>query len=543
MLANNLSRKLRLVSMFALLTLLFGCESIPKNTKELTLSNATKSAPLSPKVDLSPPQERSWPDSTQDVLNQRARGFGLVNSPELERYLNGLYSHIKTQAGVPGWPGSVHILASDALQAYATGAGNIYMSLPWITSAQSEDEIVAVLSHEFGHVYLHYHQLEGAVADADTAAGLLSIGVAIAYKTAEATGWTQVDSLNTAYILGRGLVTTVYGRSQERAADAFALNISLKQGYSYEHGMKTFLERLASWEDVNEQREKDKNEKILQYIRQQAKDNATKQDPKTSNALSQSLSSASGELTGNLTAGLQQFIFDVNKASQKLRSDHPPIVERIDALALAMEPFPELQADQSPVSKNLNNVLQGKRTAELIANYALAFKVISAPKEPAAVDLARKSTTGVTATHAVPLFALYTALNEHPLVTNRKKVDTGQVLEANFLSEPDRAWITYQERSSKLKDVRQIPAAKKVMELGLAYFQNAEEAWPQAIHFYGEAQDWDEAKRMAQNCIKNFRRISARCTQAAASPVELATLERKEKEKADQLGKKWFKTP
>ena len=545
--ANNLCihpwRKLQLSALSTLLVLLSGCESIPKNLKELPLANSVTSAPLSPKADLPPPQERIWPDSAQDVLNQRARGFGLVNSPELERYLNGLYARIKTQARVTDWPGGIHILASDALQAYATGAGNIYVSLPWLTSAQSEDEIVAVLSHEFGHIYLHYHQLEGAVADADTAAGLLSMGVAIVNKTAEATGWTQVDSLVTAYTLGRGLVTTVYGRSQESAADTFGLNISLKLGYSYEHGMKAFLERMASWEEVNEQREKEKNEKILQYIRQQAKDNAAKQNPKATNALSQSLAQSSGELNGNLASGLQQIFFDINKASEKVRSDHPPIVERFDALALAVESSPELQVDQAPVNKPLKTVLQSKRTAELVANYAMAFKAISVPKDPAALEWARKSTTGVTATHAVPLFALYTVLNDQQAATNRKRIDAGQVLEANFSSEPDRAWITYQERSSKLKDVRQVAAAKKVMDLGLAYFQNAEEAWPQAIRFYGETQSWDEAKRLAQTCSKNFRRVSTRCTQAATSPVEVASAERKSKEKADQIAKKWFKTP
>ena len=545
--ANNLStrpwRRAQWGVISALLVVLSGCESIPKNIKDFSLPDAVTGKQLSPKADLPPPVARSWPDSAQDVLNQRARGFGLVNTPELERYLNGLYARIKTQAGVPGWPGGVRILASDALQAYATGAGNIYVSLPWVTSAQSEDELAALLSHEFGHIYLHYHQLEGAVANADTAAGWLSIGVAIANKTAEATGWTQVDSLITAYTLGRGLVTTVYGRSQESAADAFGLNISSKLGYSYEHGMKAFLERMASWEDVNEQREKDKNEKVLQHIRQQAKENAAKQNPKANNALSQSLAQSSGELSGNLTSALQQVVFDINKASEKVRSDHPPMVERIDALALAVEPFPELQADQAPVAKPLKAVLQGKRSAELIANYALAFKAISAPDQSGAIVQARKSTTGVTATHAVPLFALYTVLNEQSSASNRKKVDPGQVLEANFSSEPDRAWITYQERSSKLKDVRQIPAAKKIMEQGLAYFQNAEEAWPQAIRFYGETQGWDEAKRLAQNCSKNFQRVSARCTQAATSPVEVATAERKNQEKAEQITKKWFKTP
>lgn len=536
-------RRFHVATLALSLTLLAGCETMPKSLASLPLLNQVSAPKPHPTATLAPPSARTWPDVGQDVLNQRARGFGLVNSPEMKRYLDGLYSRIKTQAGVADWPGGVHILANNALQAYATGAGNIYISLSWLTSVQSEDELVALLSHEFGHVYLHYHQLEGAVADADTAAGFLALGVAVAKKTAQATGWTEVDSLSTAYQLGRGLLTTLYSRSQESAADDFGLNMSLKLGYSYEHGMKAFLERQASWEEGNEQREKDQQAKLLQLLRQQAMDNAARQNPKANNAVSQSLAQSSGELSGNLNSALQQIAFDMNKVAEKFRSDHPPIVERIDALALNLEPFPDLQADKDPVTKPLHKTLQDKRTASLLSNYKLAFKATEAPNDPKALELARRSTTGVTATHAVPLFALYTVLNAQPVANGRKKLDPGQVLEANFQSEPDRAWFTYQERSEKLKDARQTSAAKKVMEQGLAYFQNAEEAWPQAIRFYGETQGWDEAKRMAQSCGKNFKRVSARCSQAAASPAELAEVDRKGKEKADQIAKRLFKTP
>lgn len=545
--ANNVMRRpwrqWQVTALALSLTLLAGCETMPKSLASLPLLNQVSAPKPHPTAALAPPSERTWPDVGQDVLNQRARGFGLVNSPEMKRYLDGLYSRIKTQAGVANWPGGVHILANSALDAYATGAGNIYISLPWLTSVQSEDELVALLSHEFGHIYLHYHQLEGAVADADTAAGFLALGVAVAKKTAQATGWNEVDSLSTAYQLGRGLLTTLYSRSQESAADDFGLNISLKLGYSYEHGMKAFLERQASWEEGNEQREKEQQAKMLQLLRQQAMDNAVRQNPKANNAASQSLVQSSGELSGNLNSALQQIAFDMNKVAEKFRSDHPPIVERIDALALNLEPFPDLQAEKEPVTKPLQKTLQDKRTATLLSNYKLAFKATEAPNDPKALDLARRSATGPTASHAVPLFALYTVLNAQPVANGRKNVDPGQVLEANFQSEPDRAWFTYQERSDKLKDARQTAAAKKVMQLGLTYFQNAEEAWPQAIRFYGETQGWDEAKRMAQSCGKNFKRISARCSQAAASPVELAEVDRKSKEKADQIAKKLFKTP
>ena len=524
------------------LGLLSGCGVMSKSMAELPLVDKSVGQIPNPVGDLPAPVERTWPDPAQDVLNQRARSFGLVNAPEMQRYLNALYSRLKAQAGVPAWPGTVHILANDALNAYATGAGNIYVSLPWLKSVESEDELVALLSHEFGHIYLHYHQLEGAVEDANTAAGLIGAGVAIAKKTGQATGWNQLDSMATAYMLGRGLLTTLYSRSQESAADHFGLNLSLKLGYSYEHGMKAFLERIASWEERNEAREKERQEQLLKAIRQQATENALKANAKQSgNTTSHAITQSTGEFSGAINSALQQLAFDINKTSTKLRSDHPETGERIDALALTVESLPEIQISADPITTPLNNALKEKRTAAIFKNYDLAFKAINAPKDPASFVAARNAVKAPTATHAIPLLALYTVMNEQPSVAGKMRSDPGQVLEANFQSEPDRAWKIYQERSARLKERGQTGAAKKIMESGLGYFQNAEDAWPDAIRFYGETQGWDEAKRMAAYCGKNFRRVSSRCTQAATSPSEQADAERKSKAKADQIVEKMFK--
>ena len=48
----------------------------------------------------------------------------------------------------------------------------------------------------------------------------------------------------------------------------------------------------------------------------------------------------------------------------------------------------------------------------------------------------------------------------------------GLILEADFKSEPDRAWKTCKERSAKLNEAKQTAAARKVLESGPAYFQN-----------------------------------------------------------------------
>ena len=533
----------RCIPVAAIILVLSGCESIPKNLKDLPFVKQIAATAPKPTDPLAPPSERSWPNATNDVLNQRARGFGLVNAPEMLTYLNGLYGRIKIQAGVKAWPGSVYILANDSLQAYATGAGNLYVSMPWLTSVQSEDELVALLSHEFGHIYLHFHQLEGVVADADSASGLLALGVAVAKKTAQQTGWTEVDTLLTVYHLTRGLLTTTYSRSQEAAADHFGLNLSLKLGYSYEHGMKAFLERMASWEEKNDKAEKEQQAQIIQAARDRTINSVTNQSAKTNNVVSQALNQAQGEVLAGVGGTVQQFLFDLGRASEKIRSDHPPISERIDAMALAIASAPGLQLDKDSVTRSLQAARQEKRTAAIFGNYNLAFKAMKAPNDPESLISARQSASGITSAHAVPLYAVYTVMNARQLVTKKQERDLGKFFELNFNSEADRSWKIYQERSSRLKNEGQTAAAKRVMDQGINYFKNAEEAWPDAIKFYGESQGWDEAKRMATACGENFRRVSSRCSQAATSPAEFLEIERLNKIKSDQISKKLLKTP
>jgi Zn-dependent protease with chaperone function len=404
----------RLWPLALLAALLAGCESMPPALSQLPGISSLAQKPASPLDALPAPEARAWPDPAQDVINQRARGFGLVHAPEAQRYLNGLLARIKAAALVPEWPGEVHLLAQSSLSAYATAAGNIYLSLPWLQSVQSEDELVALLAHEFGHVYLHYHSLEGAIASADTAAGFASLGLGIAYKTAQAQGWSQVDTLQATYALGKTLTTALYGQSQEGAADRFALHITHRLGYSYEHGPKAFLERLGGWEQQNEALELQKQEALKQAIQASTLERAAQTAPKSNNALSTALNDASANLQAGLNVGMNQAGFDLSRWIGKFTSAHPDTVKRQDSLAEIAEQYPAVAEERAPAQAPLQAALAQKRTQAILKNYQAAYKAMETPQSPGAVVLARQAASGPTATHAVPLFALYTAAHAQP---------------------------------------------------------------------------------------------------------------------------------
>lgn len=528
-------------ALFALAAL-SGCQHVPQSLAELPIASSPRD--IEPMAELPPPAARTWPDAEQDVLNQRARGYGLANMPELQKYLDGLLANIKARAGVPDWPGRVHILATPALEAYATAAGNIYLSPSWIADAASEDELVALLGHEFGHVYLHYHQLEDAVLDADEFMKYAAVGVALARRTSQATGWTAVDSLATSYLIGRELSTAAWGRAQESAADAFGLNLSLKLGYSYEHGMKVFLERLASWEESNAERQKTVREALLARIKQDAREQSVKKrggkpDGSPGNAIALPLADLDAELAGIAHQGGEA----VQGVVKALTSKHPQVLARLDAQAIAAEALPEAFAERTPTGAPLHKALRDKQTAGTLKSYQLAAQALTDLDNPKSLEMARQAASGPGARHALPLLALYKAQLAQKALAPKRKVpaDPGTILDANLNSPADRAWLVFVERSAQLEVRGQRAAAARLMEQGIGHFGHAGQAWPQAIQFLGQTRGWDEAKRMAGECSKRFRNMGEACALAAASPAEQAERDRKSKEKTDHLVNKWRK--
>ena len=522
---------------------LSACKTMPEAMNNVPFIASLTQKDLGPLDALPPPKPRAWPDAQQDVINQRARGSGLIHAPEARKYLNMLHARIKAAAGVPDWPGEVHIAAQSSLNAYVTAAGNIYIHLPWLTSVESEDELVSLLAHEFAHVYLHYHQLEGAIDAADTTADLLTLGLALATQSAQATGWSQVDTLKVSYDLGKTLAIALYGQSEEIAADRVALNLAHKMGYSYEHGPKAFLERLSGWEETNEAIAAKKQEALLAALREKTLAESERRRPKTNNELSNSMNGVQAEVKAVINVAGTQLFADIGKAFSNLTSSHPNTLKRQDTLARLADATPELQADRAAVTAPLKAMLADRRTAQIVKNYALAYQALDAPQSPQALGWARQAITGPTNTHLVPLLALFTVASSQRTPVRDLPRDLTQLLEANINSDNDRAWYAYTERSTRLKQRGQRADATRVLERGMAHFFQAEEIMPFAISYYGETESWAKAKETAQDCSRRFPIAARRCNIAALSPSERAAVKQQEKLRADRLVDKVIKKP
>lgn len=523
-------RRVMLLAVVAASSLLAACQHMA-----FMENPAEKAAALV--ADLPPPVEREWPAAGPDVLNQRALGYGLVRMPEMQQYLNTLLAKIKTEAGVPEWPGSVYILASAPLEAYATAAGNIYISQSWLTSIESEDEMVALLAHEFGHIYLHYHQLEGAIQTTDIAANVSTLAIGLASKGAELGGWGAMDSFAASYTAGRALVSSAWGRSQESAADSFGMNISIKLGYSYEAGFKTLLERIASWEEDNAVRQAAAEEKLLEQVRQKAEQSIRDRNEEPNSDFANALYEPLAKFAGMLESLVHQGFAGISSLWSDTTAMHPDTVARLDSLAAAVDIMPpEALPTNDAVVAPWQRALKQRQTAQILKNYALSMRAMSNLDDAGAFQAAQAGASGATATHAFPLHVLFQVQRANALKQGHGLTEgVFTLFNSNIKQEDDRAWISYVESAELLRFNGRHREADQVMSDGFRYFLDAPYAWPQAIAFFGDVRGWDTAKALAVECRQRFSTMARECTKASASPAEKEQIARETEQKAQQL--------
>ncbi|MFT4172243.1 MAG: M48 family metallopeptidase [Rhodocyclaceae bacterium] len=525
-----------------LLACLSACQNMPQISMPGASAKPVATWENDPLAALPPPESRTgWMNADSDQLNQRANGFGLVRMPDMQAYLNGLYAKIKTQAGVPNWPGKVFITASSTLDAFATGAGNLYISTAWLMEMRHEDELVALLGHEFGHVYLHYHQLEGAVLTADTAALVAALAITLAKPSIQGDAWTPVDTLLVGYLAGRSLSVAAWGRSQESAADMIGLNISLKLGYSYENGMKLMLERLAAQETKLAALKKAQEDQARAIRQQQQRDGVCKQAaPKNAKSAGEDCN-AVAKAEGDFRVALQDLMEQVGSSAKDIANpmiaDHPETADRLEFIAQATERLPD-EALVGRMPDNLPRMRALPATAAILQNYRLAIAALAAPDAPDALSTAAAAAKGPTATHAMPLVALYRAQRANPSKPLRQefRADPGVMMDANLKSAEDVSWIVVLERTQQLQAQKKNAQAKTVMTNGFKLFQQAQNVWPDNIRYTGAAAGWPSAKQLANDCQGKFPAMADACRKAAISPAEQAQLDRQSKEKGEKIG-------
>lgn len=533
------SRPIVLIAGLLALALQTGCVTQP--LQKALGSGATTISVLAPDARLPPPPPRTWSDPVRDVDVYRVQGWGLVSMPAMQRYLDRLYASIKATAGQPDWPGAVYILSAPEMKATATPAGNVFISLGWLRTIETEDEIVALLSHEFSHVYLDHHAGQDVRNAVDLMSRLASVAWALANRNLPTNGSNGIMAIAATHEVGMGIAMPAWQRSQEDEADRLGAALSHRMGYSYTQGFKLFLEHIESYDATQQKAAEALSLRAAESQRaaavRSAAEEARRQLGTPKDAFTQTATDLQVGLAGHVAdieTSLKRTIADVKN---RVTDNHESAASREDTLTAAMMPLLAGKPRPPPRTERWKAVLAERDTAVILQQYALIPSIeaaISARNLPEARRLAQQAASGVTANDAAPLVYLQ-------MVT--ELMQPGAVatdLQARNLRAAERSW-QFQLRQAQILARRDRARARLLAEQQFEYFRKAPPAWPDLIAFYRDNGFIDQAKAMAQDCVWAQPSYRVACLESAKTESDRSAERAAGDREAKRLVDKWIK--
>lgn len=172
----------------------------------------------------------------------------VMNDPELNGYLQSVGSRIITAARKQDTSGDqaqkeaednawmfskdmrFHFVNSKTLNAFTTGGEHMYIYNELFQKSKNEDELAAVMAHEYAHVYLRHVQSgmnrQYAIIGAAAAAGVAGAVAGGSEHGAEYGAGFGGAALAAGQFVGMG-----YTRKDEAAADEFGFNFYVHAGW------------------------------------------------------------------------------------------------------------------------------------------------------------------------------------------------------------------------------------------------------------------------------------------------------------------------
>lgn len=248
----------------ALVAVLSACQ-----TDGLTsLSARDDSVPLIAKVAPAGPAKGLVADAAnpaEGLLAQR-HTFGTLASPALDAYAAGVLARLQRAWPDAPKPAHVFITPDPSFSAYSTADGAIFVTSGMIRSMESEDELAALLGHEYSHVLLGHHQTS-ALSDLSKSI----YGAASLYLSLR--GGQNQALLNEAVLEAtQSGIMPALTRQQEAEADRLGTDLMVRAGYNAK-GMVDFLERLADWENRDAAAAQRREERFSQLVETRTESN------------------------------------------------------------------------------------------------------------------------------------------------------------------------------------------------------------------------------------------------------------------------------
>jgi predicted Zn-dependent protease len=169
----------------------------------------------------------------QEIL----RSASTNSDPYITIYLSNIKKRLEEAAGLP-FPITFTIIDSEALDAYATIGGYVYITTGLTSFCENEDELAGVISHEFAHITRRH------VAKRLEKEKYINIGMlATLLLGAMAPGAGTKEALMTMGAASAQTLSLKYSREDEDEADRIGSEIAVRADYSG-LGVVGFLKRL-----------------------------------------------------------------------------------------------------------------------------------------------------------------------------------------------------------------------------------------------------------------------------------------------------------
>jgi predicted Zn-dependent protease len=199
------------------------------------------------------------------MLLRELRNYGyLLEDPLITDWLQTMGNQLAADSDNPQQPFTFFMMKDRQINAFATLGGYIGMNAGLVLTAEREDEVAAVLSHEIAHV-TQQHVLRGAErAQRDQIPILLGMLGAIVLAQA-AGGSSSGDASQAAIASAMGLMQQRqidYTRSNESEADRVGIRTLDRAGYDVD-AMAGFFARMAQATRSNRGSERDRTPDYL----------------------------------------------------------------------------------------------------------------------------------------------------------------------------------------------------------------------------------------------------------------------------------------
>lgn len=419
----------------------------------------------------------------RDVESMRVAGLGLVPLRDYQTYATAHYRKLQQASGVTDLPGAVYVLAKNDLEASSTPDGNVFLSVGWVRSLETEDELVALLAHELAHVLLRHHDSTALASIQKQVKGFAARGAGLKNQLANENNTAapltagQNKALQRMEILidvTEGAVLPAWSRGQENEADRLGFDLLVKTGYS-PVGMTNLLERIAAWE------EQQAKAKQTQQQEMQAQLDTLVAGGKAGDAAKQSLMSAVSDFKLDLAKG--------HEGADKRAAELSQYTDKHHANA-ALPPLRKAEYQRVLGAQGVRPVLDAY--AKVFDGVAMLRENRYAEAEKALADTVRAG--GPAQAHVQPNYNMYLAL-----AAQGRAADAQKHLQRSFAA-PEPAWKPFETAMRQLGKRGDRTGALGVAEQAKRQFKQAPALLPELVGIYTELRYTDEAKAAMAAC-------------------------------------------